>query len=229
MAEGSADRGGAPYPTRAAGDSFLFACYREGLRLLFKLYFRAVHRITIEGMENVPASYEKLIVIANHASLIDGLLIWTYLKLPFKIIVDRNTAKRLLYRPFMQNRYTVQIDSMSPYALKEVIRRVNEGTPLLIFPEGRMTLTGSLMKIYEGTGFAALRTGAEILPLYLGTYKTRLRESRLPAGGSSPPSRSPSGRPKAPISLPDPLPAGPETGGGEDDLPMLAEVSAWRP
>jgi len=32
----------------------------------------------------------------------------------FKIIVDRNTARRLLYRPFMRNRYTVQIDSMSP-------------------------------------------------------------------------------------------------------------------
>src|ERR1035437_2953091 len=115
MAEGSADQGRAPGPSRTTGDSFLFACYRDGLRLLFKLYFRAVHRITIEGMENVPSRYERLIVISNHASLIDGFLVWTYLKLPFKIIVDRNTARRFLYRSFMQNRYTVEIDSMSPY------------------------------------------------------------------------------------------------------------------
>ena len=181
------DRGGRPdekakrgvSPEREQGhsgasrDSLLWVIYREGVRFLFKLYFRAVHRIRVEGAENVPSRYERLIVIANHASLIDGILVWTYLKLPFKIIVDRTTAQKPLFRPFMQNRYTVQIDSMSPYGLKEVIRRVNEGTPLLIFPEGRMTLTGSLMKIYEGTGFAALRTGADMLPLYLGnTYET---------------------------------------------------------
>ena len=154
--------------------SFLWTLFQEGCRLIFKAYFTIAHRIRIEGLENVPRDYDKLIVIANHASLIDGLLIWTYLKLPFKIIVDRTVAQRLLYRPFMQNRFTVLINSMNPYSLKEVIRRVREGTPLLIFPEGRMTRTGSLMKIYEGTGFTALRTQASILPIYLGNvYKTR--------------------------------------------------------
>jgi acyl-[acyl-carrier-protein]-phospholipid O-acyltransferase/long-chain-fatty-acid--[acyl-carrier-protein] ligase len=154
-------------------NSPLFILFQESARFIFKAYFRLVHRVRIEGMENVPATFEKLIVISNHASLIDGLLIWTYLKLPFRIIVDRTAAQKPLYKPFMQNRYTVQVDSMSPYGLKEVIRRVRDGIPLLIFPEGRRTLTGSVMKIYEGTGFAALRTGAPILPIYLGgVYRT---------------------------------------------------------
>jgi acyl-[acyl-carrier-protein]-phospholipid O-acyltransferase/long-chain-fatty-acid--[acyl-carrier-protein] ligase len=147
--------------------------YEEGFRWLFKLYFGGVHRVRIDGMEHVPRDFHKLIVIANHASLIDGLLIWTYLRLPFKIIVDRTVARKPLFRPFTRNRHIVQIDFMNPYSLKEVIRWVSEGTPLLIFPEGRMTKTGSFMKIYEGTGFVALRTGAEVLPLYLkNTYKT---------------------------------------------------------
>ena len=157
----------------AGAGGFLWTIYQETVRAIFKLYFRLVHRISIEGTENVPRDYDRLIVIANHASLIDGVLIWTYLKLPFKIIVDRTVARKPLYRPFMQNRFTVLIDSMSPYSLKEVIRKVREGIPLLIFPEGRRTDTGSLMKIYEGTGFAALRTGARILPIYLGgVYNT---------------------------------------------------------
>ncbi len=159
--------------------SFARTLYEESVRLLFKACFKLVHRVRVEGTENMPASFDRLIVISNHASLLDGVLLWTYLKLPFKIIVDRALSQKLLFRPFMQNRYTVPIDSMNPYALKEVIRKVEEGVPLLIFPEGRMTSTGSLMKIYEGTGFAALKTGAHILPVYLmGTYDTVFSRKR---------------------------------------------------
>ncbi len=195
-----------PGPAKGPADSFAFSLFREGARMLFKLYFRLVHRIRVEGMENVPRAFDRLIVIANHASLIDGLLIWTYLKLPFKIIVDRTVARKFAYRPFMQNRYTVQIDSMSPYSLKEVIRKVREGTPLLIFPEGRMTRTGSLMKIYEGTGFAALRTGAPILPIHLGNVYATRAAPRHPGRRLFAPVTMTIGKVREPINL-DHLPA----------------------
>jgi acyl-[acyl-carrier-protein]-phospholipid O-acyltransferase/long-chain-fatty-acid--[acyl-carrier-protein] ligase len=145
----------------------------KSTRAVFKLYFRLFHNITIEGRENIPKNPDKLIIISNHESLLDGLIIWTYLDLKFKIIVDRVRAQEKILKPFMQNSYTVQIDSMSPYSLKGVIEKVNQGTPLLIFPEGRITRTGGIMKIYEGTGFAAYKTGAEILPINLkNTFST---------------------------------------------------------
>ncbi len=145
----------------------------KSTRAVFKLYFRLFHNITIEGRENIPKNPDKLIIISNHESLLDGLIIWTYLDLKFKIIVDRVRAQEKLLKPFMQNSYTVQIDSMSPYSLKGVIEKINQGTPLLIFPEGRITRTGGIMKIYEGTGFAAYKTGAEILPVNLkNTFST---------------------------------------------------------
>jgi acyl-[acyl-carrier-protein]-phospholipid O-acyltransferase/long-chain-fatty-acid--[acyl-carrier-protein] ligase len=147
--------------------------YEKGAKALFRLYFRFFHNITIEGMENIPKNPDKLIIIANHESLLDGLIIWTYLDLKFKIVVDRVRAQELLLKPFMQNTYTIQIDSMNPYSLKGVIEKLNKGIPLLIFPEGRVTRTGGIMKIYEGTGFAAYKTGARILPVYLkNTFST---------------------------------------------------------
>ena len=145
----------------------------EGCRLLFKVYFFLVHRVKIKGMENVPKEFERLIIISNHESLIDGVLLWTYLKLNLKILVSRTRAQEWQLKFFMQNDYTVPLDTMNPYSLKGVIERVNRGASLLVFPEGRMTRTGSLMKIYEGTGFVAYKTGAKILPIHLGnTYST---------------------------------------------------------
>jgi len=145
----------------------------KSARSLFRLYFRLFHNITIEGRENVPKNQDKLIVISNHESLLDGLIIWTFLDLKFKIIVDKTRAQEWFLKPFMQNSYTVCIDSMSPYSLKGVIEKVNQGTPLLIFPEGRITMTGGIMKIYEGTGFAAYKTGSRILPIHLkNTFST---------------------------------------------------------
>jgi len=145
----------------------------KSLRIFFRFYFQVFHRIKIEGRENIPKNPDKLIIISNHESLLDGLIIWTYLDLKLKIIVDRTRAQEWLLKPFMKNSYTVRIDSMSPYSLKGVIEKVNQGTPLLIFPEGRITRTGGIMKIYDGTGFVARKTGAEILPIHLSnTFST---------------------------------------------------------
>jgi acyl-[acyl-carrier-protein]-phospholipid O-acyltransferase/long-chain-fatty-acid--[acyl-carrier-protein] ligase len=157
----------------AGKKSFFKALIAGTLRLIFTCYFTLVHRIKIKGLENVPKNFEKLIIISNHASLLDGLIVWAYIGLPLKIIVNLGLAQEWLFRPFMQNDYTVPIDAMNPYALKGVIEEVNRGTALLIFPEGRITRTGNLMKIYEGTGFVAYKTGAKILPVYLdNTYST---------------------------------------------------------
>jgi acyl-[acyl-carrier-protein]-phospholipid O-acyltransferase / long-chain-fatty-acid--[acyl-carrier-protein] ligase len=157
-----------------AGKESVFRVLITGtVRFVFKCYFTFFHRIKIKGLENVPKKFDRLIIIANHASLLDGLIVWTYIRVPLKIIVNRGVSQRWLFRPFMRSDYTVPIDTMNPYALKTVIEEVNRGMALLIFPEGRMTSTGNLMKIYEGTGFVAYKTGARILPLYLdNVYST---------------------------------------------------------
>lgn len=57
------------------------------------------------------------------------------------------------------------MDPTNPLALKQLITELKNNQKCIIFPEGRITVTGSLMKVYEGAGVVAVNAGANILPI----------------------------------------------------------------
>lgn len=145
------------------------------LRFVCKMLFR----VKVIGDANIPL-HKKVLVIANHESFLDGLLIGLFLPFRATFVVHTTSAKYWLFRPFLSLVDYLPVDPTSPMAMKKVIKLLESGTPVVIFPEGRITLTGSLMKIYEGPSFAAAKTGATILPVRIQgaaqSYFSRLND-----------------------------------------------------
>ncbi|MGZ8258723.1 MAG: bifunctional acyl-ACP--phospholipid O-acyltransferase/long-chain-fatty-acid--ACP ligase [Methylotenera sp.] len=145
---------------------------------LLKFVCRIVFRVEVTGIANLPRQ-GKLLIIANHESFLDGLLLGLFLPIRATFVVHTSVLNSWLFRQILRLTPYLAMDPTSPLAIKKVIKLLESGKPVVIFPEGRITRTSSLMKIYEGPGFVAAKTGAMILPVRIDgaarSYFSRLQ------------------------------------------------------
>lgn len=143
------------------------------LKGLLRLVFRLVYRVRVHGDPEIRA--ERLLIVANHESFLDELLLCLFLpQRPVIVIYASSAHKRLLRFLTRQLVDFLPIDPNNPMELKSVIRLLETGRPVLMFPEGRITTTGNLMKTYDGPGFIASKAGATILPVRIeGAARSR--------------------------------------------------------
>ncbi|MGB4811936.1 MAG: bifunctional acyl-ACP--phospholipid O-acyltransferase/long-chain-fatty-acid--ACP ligase [Methylophilaceae bacterium] len=130
------------------------------LRAICKVLFR----VDVSGIENVPKE-DGILIVANHESFLDGLLLGLFLPKAATFIVHTSVLNRWSFRQALRLTPHLPVDPSSPLAMKKVIKLLEAGKNVVIFPEGRITLTGSLMKVYDGPGFVAAKTGVKILPV----------------------------------------------------------------
>lgn len=145
------------------------------LKLLLRLILKALFRIKTVG--TFKADAERIIIISNHQSFLDGFLLGVMLPVKPIFVINTEIAKRPLMRLFLSISDFVAINPTNPMGIKQIVRLVESGRPIVIFPEGRITTTGSLMKIYEGSAFVAAKTGATIVPVIIegATFSTLSR------------------------------------------------------
>ncbi|HVC63561.1 MAG TPA: acyl-[ACP]--phospholipid O-acyltransferase [Acetobacteraceae bacterium] len=149
-------------------------------RALLRWYFTTFHRLRISGLENYHAAGDRVVIVANHQSYLDAPLIAACLPDSPSFAIHTAQAAKWYFRPFLAAVDTFPLNVQSPYAVKRMIEAVRDhGRKLMVFPEGRMTHTGALMKIYEGAAMVADKAGARIVPISIeGLQFSRLSHMR---------------------------------------------------
>ena len=141
------------------------------LRMMLFLCTHTIYRLHVVGRQHVPDRGGALL-LPNHVSFVDGLLLLASVDRPIRFVVDRRYYEHPLVHRFARMLGAIPISSQGTpreilHSLREAGRRLDEGALVCIFPEGHITRTGSLLSFRQG--FERIVKGREtpVIPVHL--------------------------------------------------------------
>ena len=149
-------------------------CIRWLLRTLFRL--RVINHLNGEGDAAllVPFAHGPRLLVSHCESALDGVLLGLFLPGDPLVVATPEMHAQLIPRLLMRWVRCLKIDAAHPMALKDVVHHVRDGGVALIFPQGRVTTTGALMKTYDAAAVIAAHCGDEVVPVHIsGTLYSR--------------------------------------------------------
>jgi 1-acyl-sn-glycerol-3-phosphate acyltransferase len=168
--------------------------------------------LTVRFAERLPPG--QCVVVCNHASYLDGIVLTAALPGRFAFVIKREMAGVPLAGAVLRRLGSEFIERFDRQRgardARRVLRNAEQGHALVFFPEGTFTRRPGLMKFHIGAFVAATRAGCPVVPAVLrGTRRA------LPPSGALPC--------PTPIEMEilAPLPPGPA--GSEHSAPQLRD------
>ena len=126
--------------------------------------------LSVEGQGNVDP-HQTVIFCSNHPSAMDIPILFASLPVQFRFLAKRG----LFHVPFLgwhlRRSGHIPIDRGRPReALKgfdQAAKRIKEGRPVVVFPEGSRSRTGEMLPFKSGTFYLAILSGVPVVPVTL--------------------------------------------------------------
>ena len=145
---------------------FLKEIARKIVRGSIYAYCKIIHRVKIEGQENIPLD-EPLIYCGTHRTYLDPPLIVVtakrHVRFMAKIELKKNPFFAFLGVVF--DGIYVNRDSKDITAIKTVLKALKNGECVALFPEGTRNGIEKGEKVKDGAAFFAMRSGAKVMPV----------------------------------------------------------------
>jgi acyl-[acyl-carrier-protein]-phospholipid O-acyltransferase/long-chain-fatty-acid--[acyl-carrier-protein] ligase len=132
------------------------------------MLLRVLLRIRVKGDFTALEGVGRRLIVSNHDSLLDAALLGLFLPGRPTVVLSPPALRHPLARFLNRAIRFVVLDPSQPLALKRLIRQVQRGESVAIFPQGRMSTTGGVMKVYDSAGVIAARCDARIVPVHIG-------------------------------------------------------------
>lgn len=134
-----------------------------------------LHPIRVEGLENIPKD-EPVVLCPNHSSNWDPILLICALgrEVNLRIMGKNQLFKIPILRSFLRKMGVFPVDrgNSDIGAVKNSIQALRDGSMLLVFPEGtRVRGKKKDVRPKGGIAMIAIRSGAKLLPVYIGVKK----------------------------------------------------------
>jgi acyl-[acyl-carrier-protein]-phospholipid O-acyltransferase/long-chain-fatty-acid--[acyl-carrier-protein] ligase len=135
------------------------------LRTMVRWILRRLYRVKLIGAEHFEAAGERVLIVANHTSFLDPVLLWAFLPESVTFAINTHIAQRFWVSQALRWVQVFPMDPTKPMSVKALTHLLRQNRKAVVFPEGRITVTGALMKIYDGAGLIADKAAARVLPI----------------------------------------------------------------
>jgi len=157
---------------------------KKSTHKIFRFFVRAIlsliARVEIIGFENLPAG--GFVIAANHIGRLDAALAYYVLDRPdILMVVAEKYEKYAIFRWLVKLINGIFVDRYNAdiHAIRETLRRLQQGQVFTITPEGTRSKSGNLIEAKPGGIYLAWKAGVSVLPVALTGTEDALVVERL--------------------------------------------------
>lgn len=130
--------------------------------------------VKVSGAENVPDG--QVIVMGNHQSYFDIMLMLGYINKPLSFIAKKELARLPLISQWMRHLGCLFLDRsqvrQATAVFQQAVEKVQKGWSMVIFPEGTRSHSADMAAFKKGSMKLPMRANVPIVPVSIdGTYK----------------------------------------------------------